>query len=285
MASRNRPLVVTFALALLLAVSPWLRPPNDSELPEEVSFDQQEQAATVDTKAVSQVDPARVQPLEAVELSASLRDLQIVPRAATSAYAAIATTEPKKAAKKPRPKRKSAKPTRKANPASEGSPSAVRRVGKGPVLSLEFADIGMDEFVSVIRRMGGKFFVLQDSGLGPQVLLDRGVLGGVGAAANLAHERAHIVNDKHVRARLAKIELPPGAADDRAILLFSRWADSLIWGEIIEALSDKGIAIKEVSLIEGRYLQRGHSTYVQIERAHTRNEGHVELSTSIRLPI
>jgi len=187
---------------------------------------------------------------------------------------------------KPKPKKEPPikKPPRK-------SPPMPAFDGDRPVLEVGYDAIGFERYLEVIERVG-RFFVLIDGAegveLGPEVSLRDGTLNGMEYADtdHLASERPHLVSDPRIQERLAAIGVPSDAYDDSVVLMLTRPFDSLLWDVIGEALAKRGLALDEVTEIDGAYVEGGNGVFLHLDAAIAKtDQRRVPLGRRLRISL
>ena len=175
---------------------------------------------------------------------------------------------PKPKKTKPQEVKKTDSPKNKHRPSPLPTPN---RDGDRPILEVGYDEIGFARYLDVIGRVGRFFVLLQTEkgpGLGPEVNLNDGALSTHESDLNmLAVDRPHLVSDPKIQERLAAIELPDGALDDSVVLMLTKPFDALLWDTISESLSRHGFSLKQVSLINGAYINGKNGVFLWLNKA------------------
>ena len=192
----------------------------------------------------------------------------------------------KKQKAEPKPKKtKKAASTKKRRPSPLPTPN---RDGDRPVLEVGYEEIGFARYLDVIERVGRFFVLLQTEkgpSLGPEVSFNDGALSIHKSDLNsLAADRPHLVSDPKIQKRLATIELPHGALDDSVVLMFTKPFDALLWDTISESLSRHGFSLKQVSLINGAYINGKNGVFLWLNKAITK-DGKQQIPLKLKLRV
>lgn len=168
--------------------------------------------------------------------------------------------------------------TGQPNPAKPISLPSPELDGERPVLEVDYQEIGFDSYLNAIQQVG-RFFILietqEGAGLGPVVTVRENITVWTNSQDMdvLASTRPHLVDDPGIQERLAAIELPANAYEDRLVLMLTRSFDSLLWNRIRASLSDTGLALSEVALVRGVYQEEPNGVFLLLGMAVARTDG------------
>ena len=174
-------------------------------------------------------------------------------------------------------------------PHSRKKHHAARGEGRRPVLEVSYDDIGFERYLDVIGWVGRFFILLRDRNgvaLGPEVSFQHGVLvpRNEGDIDVLAIRRPHLVSDARIKARLATMRLPEKALDDRVVLVLTKPFDAELWEAMRKSAAKRGLALNEIALIRGAYVEGRGGTFLHLDKAITRT-GKREVALNRRLRI
>lgn len=158
--------------------------------------------------------------------------------------------------------------------------TSPQKKGTAPTLDADFSKIGFDTYLNVVERLGGRFFLLTEQGLGPEVSLKEGRVLGPRVEAGLAVDRPHLVTDPAIRQRLKSL------STSSAVLLWSAWFDAFLWEQIEEAVLEQDQTLNNIALIKAAYHQKSSVIYLTLFSAVVREDGtEIDLNRVIRLPL
>ena len=166
---------------------------------------------------------------------------------------------------------------------------AARGKGRRPVLEVSYDDIGFERYLDVIGWVGRFFILLRDRNgvaLGPEISFQHGVLvpRNEGDIEVLAIRRPHLVSDARIKARLATMRLPEKALDDRVVLVLTKPFDAELWEAIRKSVAKRGLALDEIALIRGSYVEARDGIFLRLDKAIIRT-GKREVVLNRRLRI
>ena len=185
----------------------------------------------------------------------------------------------------PIPRRKPLIPRQKPRQQNKQGAQSQFQQGNWPTLDADYSSLGFDSFLDIINRLGGRFFLLVNGSLGPEVSLTDGRILGPRLEPGLAIARPYLVTDEVIQKRLPN-SLPSGANRNSVVLLLSSWFDRVLWQELERAVSQQGEKLENIVLIKAAYVKRPSGFYLSMEKVVVRGTGKVlHLNRSIRLPV